>query len=53
MKRKIDRMYCEELAAPQPGDATFAPFRESAIVASGRAGREYRTVSREKIESKA
>jgi CRP-like cAMP-binding protein len=31
MQRKIDRMYCQELEAPQP---TYAPFRERAFVAS-------------------
>ncbi|MCK1715074.1 MULTISPECIES: Crp/Fnr family transcriptional regulator [unclassified Bradyrhizobium] len=43
MQRKIDRMYCQELSAPQP---THAPFRESASVASGGAGGESRAVSR-------
>jgi hypothetical protein len=28
MQRKIDRMYCQELSAPQPG---LAPFRKSSI----------------------
>ncbi|MBB4374661.1 CRP-like cAMP-binding protein [Bradyrhizobium sp. cir1] len=35
MQRKINRMYCQELAAPQP---THALLRESAIVASDGAG---------------
>lgn len=39
MQRKIDQMYCQELAAPQPVDA---PSRESAIVA----GDESRAASR-------
>jgi hypothetical protein len=30
MQRVIDRMYCQELSAPQPG---LAPFRESSVVA--------------------
>ncbi|WP_354033815.1 Crp/Fnr family transcriptional regulator [Bradyrhizobium sp. S3.2.6] len=42
MQRKIDRMYCQELSAPQP---TRAPFRESAIVSSGGASGESRAVS--------
>lgn len=43
MQRKIDRMYCEELAAPQPAHATF---RESAIVATHGVGGESRAVLR-------
>jgi hypothetical protein len=43
MQRKIDQMYCEELAAPQH---THASLRESAIVASGGAGAQSRAVSR-------
>ena len=35
MQRKIDRMYCEELSAPQPA---LAPFRESSIVAFDETG---------------
>ena len=34
MQRKIDRMYCQELSAPQPG---LAPFRKSSIVVSDEA----------------
>src|SRR5438132_3000556 len=32
MQRNIDRMYCQELSAPQPAPP---PFRQSAVVASG------------------
>ena len=35
MQRRIDRMYSQELPAPQPA---LAPFRESSVVASDRAG---------------
>ncbi|WP_225189682.1 Crp/Fnr family transcriptional regulator [Bradyrhizobium sp. IC3195] len=43
MQRTIDRMYCQELAAPQPADARF---RQSAIAASHGAGGEFKAVSR-------
>jgi CRP-like cAMP-binding protein len=43
MQRKIDRMYCEELAAPQPADS---PFRESTLAASEAAGGEFKAVLR-------
>lgn len=43
MQRNIDRMYCQELAAPQPIDP---PFRERAIAASDGPGGESRAVSR-------
>jgi CRP-like cAMP-binding protein len=43
MQRKIDRMYCQELSAPQPA---HAPLRESAIVASDEADGKSRAVSR-------
>ena len=43
MQDKIDRIYCEELAAPQP---TQTPFRDSAIIASHSVGGESRAVSR-------
>ncbi|MBR0690793.1 Crp/Fnr family transcriptional regulator [Bradyrhizobium manausense] len=43
MQRKIDRMYCQELAPPQPADT---PFRESTIAASDGAGGESKAVSR-------
>lgn len=36
MQRKIDRMYCEELSAPQPG---LALSEENSIAASNRSGR--------------
>jgi CRP-like cAMP-binding protein len=39
MQRRIDRMYCQELSAPQPA---LAPFRESSIVASDEAGAEFK-----------
>src|SRR6266702_1363022 len=42
MQRNIDRMYCQELSAPP----AHPPFRQSAIVASDRAGGEPRAVSR-------
>jgi CRP-like cAMP-binding protein len=45
MQRNIDRMYCQELSAPQPA---LAPFRESAIVAFDEAGAESRAASRER-----
>jgi CRP-like cAMP-binding protein len=44
MQRKIDRMYCQELSAPQPA---LAPFRESSIFAFDEAGAESRVASRE------
>jgi DNA-binding transcriptional ArsR family regulator len=43
MQRNIDRMYCQELAGPQPA---HPPFRQSAVVASDGAGGESRAVSR-------
>lgn len=43
MQRNIDRMYCQELSAPQPA---HPPFRSSAVVASDGAGGESRAVSR-------
>jgi CRP-like cAMP-binding protein len=39
MQRRIDRMYCQELSAPQPA---LAPFWESSIVASDEAGAEFK-----------
>jgi len=43
MQRKIERMYCQELSAPQPA---LAPFRES--VASGEAGAGFKAASPER-----
>lgn len=43
MQRKIDRIYCQELATPQPADT---PFRESAIAGSDGAGGEFKALSR-------
>jgi DNA-binding transcriptional MocR family regulator len=44
MQRRIDRMYCQELSAPQPARV---PFRESSIVASDEAGAEFKAASPE------
>jgi CRP-like cAMP-binding protein len=44
MQRRIDRMYCEELSAPQ---AVPVPFRERSFIAFDEAGAESRSRSRE------
>ena len=44
MQGRIDRMYCEELSAPQPA---LVSFRESSIVTFDEAGTKSRAVSRE------
>src|SRR2546430_8868016 len=44
MQRTIDRMYCQELPAPQPA---LAPFRESFVVASDKADAEFKGASPE------
>jgi hypothetical protein len=48
MQRRIDRMYCQELSAPQPA---LRPFGESSIVASdeaSEAGAEFKAASPER-----
>ena len=43
MQRRIDRMYCQELCAPQPA---LAPYRESSIIVSDEAGAGFKAASR-------